>query len=115
MNQESVINSIKESFCHIPSDDTSFDDEIYATVNASLQLLAKIGGCSIGTTISSTSTTWSDVVSDSRITDMARLYVGRKCQLQFDPPSSSSAVTAINEAIKEFEWAIQEIVEGRLN
>lgn len=109
---KTIIESVKVACeCHRITD---YDTKLLQLTNTVLPYLAKIGGCPIGSTISM-DTTWGDLCSDPRIISAAEGYICGKVQLLFDPPASSAAVTAINEGIKELEWTIQEIVEGRLN
>lgn len=106
-----ILQDVKTA-CKVPRV-TDYDEELLQLTNLALSFLAKIGGCQLGVVINP-ATSWEEILTDISILPNAIGYITGKVQLLFDPPASSAAVTAINEMIKEQEWTIQEIIEGRL-
>lgn len=104
---ESILLSIKK-LLGIEPDYTHFDPDLIMHINSVFLILSQMGvGPSSGFLISSADDLWSSFLPDDpQMLAMVKTYMYLKVRLLFDPPLSSSVVTAINEEIKEFEWRL---------
>ena len=103
---ESILTSIKKML-GISEEYTHFDEDLIMHINSALAVLCQLGvGPSEGFFITNKSAVWSDFVPDLSKLQFIKTYVYQKVKLVFDPPSSSAALQALNESIKEFEWRI---------
>lgn len=103
---ESILTSIKK-LLGIASEFTEFDADIIMHINTVLMVLTQLGiGPSEGFVIEDDMATWYDLIPDYRKHQAVKTYIYLKVKLVFDPPLSAAAITAINEAIKEYEWRL---------
>ena len=103
---ESILTSIKKML-GISEEYTHFDEDLIMHINSALAVLGQLGvGPSIGFFIEDDTAVWSDFIPDLNRLQFIKTYVYEKVKLVFDPPSSSSALQALNESIKELEWRI---------
>ena len=103
---ESILTSIKK-LLGIAEEYEHFDNDIIMHINSVFMILTQLGvGPSIGFFIEDDTAVWSDFVPDLNRLQFIKTYVYQKVKLVFDPPSSSAALQALNESIKEFEWRI---------
>ena len=112
---ESILTSIKKML-GISEEYTHFDEDLIMHINSALAVLCQLGvGPSEGFFITNKSAVWSDFVPDLSKLQFIKTYVYQKIKLLFDPPSSSAAIQALNESIKEFEWRINVQVDPGKN
>lgn len=103
---DSILNSIKK-LLGIAEDYEHFDQDIIIHINSVFSALMQIGvGPEEGFVIKDNTSTWDEfTVGDIEI-ESVKTYVYLKVRLIFDPPSSSAAIDAIKENIKEIEWRL---------
>lgn len=104
----SILTSIKK-LLNIAEDYEHFDQDIIMHINGVLVVLNQLGiGASEGFIITDDSETWADFISEEYETKVGliQVYVYMKVRLVFDPPQSSSAMKALEELIKEYEWRL---------
>lgn len=110
----SILNSIKK-LLNIAEDYEHFDQDIIMHINGVLVVLNQLGiGASEDFVIFDDTAIWSDFVSEAYRSKVGliRVYVYMKVRLVFDPPASSSALKAIEELIKEYEWRLNIVAES---
>lgn len=92
---------------NIPAADTSFDLQIVIAINSALATLTDLGvGPEAGFSISDQTATWDGFIgNDPRYNDI-KAYVYLKVRMIFDPPTTSFAITAMNDQIDELVWRI---------
>ena len=107
---KSILTSVKK-VNGISESDTTFDSEIILHTNTVFSVLCQLGvGPANGFSIEDASALWTDFIPESspkykKINDV-KSYVGLRVRLVFDPPTSSSLLTAMKEEVKELEWRI---------
>jgi len=109
---DSILNTIKK-LLGLSTNDTSFDTDIIAHINTVLVILYQIG---VGTTpfkITGSTETWNSVVSNEAQLEMVKSYMYMKVRKAFDPPASSSAMTALDQLISELEFRINVAVDPK--
>ena len=103
----SILNTIKILVGIEPSDD-AFDTNLIVLINSAIMILRQIGiSPSDGFSITDSSATWSDYISDIKLYESVKEYIHLKVAIIFDPPTSSYVLEAMKEQIKEFEWRLQ--------
>lgn len=103
---DNILSSIKK-LLGIPSDQDAFDNDIIMHINSVFMILNQLGvGPSEGFTISDDYALWSDFIPDGQNLELVKSYVYMKVRLLFDPPTSSSVLTAMEKSISEFEWRL---------
>lgn len=108
---ESILTSIKK-LLGIPEEYDHFDPDIIMHINTVFMILNQLGvGPETCFSIEDDTTTWGDFLEDPTQLQMVKSYMGLKVRLLFDPPSSSTHMTAINEAIREFEFRLNVAVD----
>lgn len=111
---DSILISIKK-LLGIPAEDTSFDADIIIHINTVFSILQQIGvGPRTGFSISDDTATWSEFVSDLSLLEMVKTYVLHKVRMQFDPPSNSTLMKAMENNIAELEWRMNAVVDYEL-
>lgn len=106
---DSVLDSVKSAIGIEPSD-TAFDPDIIMHINTVLVVLRQLG-LSSSTMISGKEEKWSDVILGDSDLESIRTYVSLKVKKIFDPPSGSSAMSALNELINELEFRLNVAME----
>lgn len=107
---KSILTSVKK-VNGISESDTTFDSEIILHTNTAFSVLCQLGvGPANGFSIEDASALWTDFIPESspkykKLNDV-KSYVGLRVRLVFDPPTSSSLLTAMKEEVKELEWRI---------
>ena len=105
--EDSILNTIKILVGIEPSDD-AFDMNLIVLINSAIMTLRQIGvGPQNGFSITDSSATWFDYISDIKLYETVKEYIHLKVAIVFDPPTSSYVMEAIKEQIKEFEWRLQ--------
>ena len=103
---DSILNSIKK-LLGITEEYKHFDQDIIIHINSVFSLLRQIGvGPEEGFIITDSTSTWDEFTVDDIKIESVKTYVYLKVRLIFDPPSSSAAIDAIKENIKEIEWRL---------
>lgn len=111
---ESILTSIKK-LLGIAKDYTHFDMDIIIHINSALAILTQLGvGPSEGFSIENDFATWNDFVSsDDKRFLMIKTYVYMKVKLVFDPPTNSSHLQAMKDAVDEYEWRLNVAAESK--
>lgn len=110
---ESILTSIKKLLGY-EEDDTGFDDEIVAEINAVLMSLTQMGlGPPEGFEIEDETSTWQDFIPDTKKFGAIKSYVHKKVKLAFDSSTMGSAlIECYNRQIAEFEWRLNYAAES---
>lgn len=113
VHMESILETVKRSVNIDPTDD-SFDAEILLSINMSIFKLKQLGiTVDSSTEIKDNTSTWMETFGDN-VNEIAAIknYMRINARLEFDPPTSSFAITALNEQKLELEWRLNLQVEG---
>lgn len=107
MGNESILNTIKK-LLGIPDDYEQFDRDIIVHINSVFGKLNQLGvGPDIGFRITSQTEKWSQYVdSDDTFLGMIQDYIYLNVRKIFDPPTTSSLLTAIDQQITELEFRL---------
>ena len=110
---DSILISIKKML-GIAEDYTHFDADIIMHINSVFSTLKQLGvGPSNGFRIVDENDLWSDFLpSDDYSMESVKTYMYLKVRLVFDPPTSSAAITAMQEMAKEYEWRLNASAES---
>lgn len=109
----SVLETVRP-LCNLDSKNDAFDDELIPIINGVFATLSHLGvGPKRGFAITGVLEEWTSFTSDKTLLGFVRQYVPMKTRLIFDPPSSSSVLSAYEKTIRELEWRIIEYNEGR--
>lgn len=103
----SILLTIKK-LLGISEGQTNFDTDIIIHINSVLMILTDMGvGPSDGYVIQDEFTTWEDFIplEDNNL-ELVKTYIYLKVKLLFDPPLSSSVLSAMERSISEFEWRL---------
>lgn len=101
---ESILDSIKKML-GIEAEYHHFDQELIIFINSVFGICYQLGiGSGNGPiVISSENDLWTDFIQEAQIEEV-KTYIWAKVKLLFDPPTSSFALTALQDLAKEFEW-----------
>lgn len=103
---ESILNSVK-SHLGISEDETHFDSDIIIHINSVFSILRQMGvGPETTFSIVDEKAIWSDFTDDDIDFSEVKTYMYLKVKLVFDPPASSSVLSAIERQISELEWRL---------
>lgn len=104
--EQSILKTIKK-LLGPDSDYNVFDQDILVFINSAIATLTQVGvGPSEGFRITGETETWDDFIGDDERIDFVKDYVFMKVKLMFDPPTSSSVLSAYQELCKELEWRL---------
>lgn len=105
-NGESILGSIKKLLGINECDD--FDQDIIIHINSSISILRQLGvGSSKNFIVTSEKETYTEYLgNDSEEISMVKQYLYCKVRKIFDPPTSGSVMSAIEEQIKELEFRL---------
>lgn len=104
--EQSILKSTKKVL-GIGPDDHSFDQDVLTHINGAFTILHQLGvGPDDGFWIEDDSIEWADFFPDETILSQARTIVYLRVKLIFDPPSTSYAIAALENQIKEHEWRL---------
>jgi hypothetical protein len=110
----SILNDTKKSL-GLEDEYTPFDPEITMHINSVLAILCQLGiGPVDGFAIEDADAEWDDFLADVKPLNHVKTYMYLRVRYLFDPPSTSFALSAMNEQIKEFEWRINIYRETQL-
>lgn len=105
-NPNSILESTKKQL-GILSDYDAFDAEIIIAINSAFFTLHQLGaGPDDPFTISDTTSTWDEFVTEGSL-DLVKSYVFLRAKLLFDPPTNSFLVDSINKQLEMFEYRIR--------
>lgn len=104
----SMLNDIKKLF-GITEDNEDFDLDLKLHINSCLSTLNQLG---IGTeqpfVIESKYETWEEFLGeDLQSFQDVKMYIYYKTKLGFDPTTSATIVSQLNEEIRELEWRMR--------
>lgn len=103
---ESILISIKK-LLGISADCKDFDADIIIHINSVFRHLHQLGvGPYESFRIEDDIATWDKFITDEDNLDDVKTYIYLKVKLIFDPPLSSTHLTAMTELIKECEWRL---------
>ena len=102
-----ILNDVKRSIGLMPEYD-SFDQVLIMHINSVFMILHQMGvGPDSGFRLVTGEEVWTDFLpSTYENFESVKSYVGMKVRLLFDPPSSSTHMECIKQAINEFEWRL---------
>lgn len=111
---DSILDSVKTSL-GLPPEYTPFDVEIQMHINSVFSTLWELGvGPASGFEIAGRTETWQDFLPGEPRLNNIKTYIYLRVRLLYDTPSASTAVSAIQDQIKELEWRInttQEVIK----
>lgn len=103
---KSILDSVKKNL-GIEADYTAFDPDILMHINTVLGTLTQLGvGPDVAVYVESSETEWNEVIQGETNLNGVKTYVYLQVRLLFDPPSTSYAITAMQEQVKEAEWRL---------
>lgn len=103
---DSILTSIKK-LLGITEDNKDFDIDIIMFINDAFVVLSQLGvGPAEGFSIIDEDNTWDEFAVDPTIKEMVKTYIYLKVRMIFNPPDSSTVLSAINERIRECEWRL---------
>ena len=106
----SILNDVKEAIGIVPQYDV-FDKQLIICINSVFSTLHQLGvGPIEGFSIDGPSEEWDEFIGTDRL-NFIRSYMIMKVHVMFDPPTSSTALDALNKQIEEYEWRITSEVE----
>ena len=108
---ESILTSVKKNL-GIIEDDTSFDSDIILDINSIFPILHQIGVGPEGFQIEDKMTTWGDYLGeDEGRLSLVKSYMYLQVRIIFDPPQSSSVISAYESRIAEYTWRLNCMVD----
>lgn len=103
---ESILKSIKK-LLGISDEETNFDSDIIMHINSVFAILNQMGvGPSKCFEIVDDTAVWSNFIEDDASFNDVKTYIYLKVRLMFDPPMSSSVLSAMERQISELEWRL---------
>lgn len=94
------------------ADYTPFDQDVILHINSIFGVLHQLGvGPEDPFYIQDDSDTWSSFVQGSNQINMVKTYMYLRVRLLFDPPTTSFAIKAMEDQIREFEYRLNTISE----
>lgn len=110
---ESILHSTKK-ILGLEADYLAFDMDIILLINSAFSTLHQLGvGPDEGFAIEDDTAEWGDFLEDDYRLNSVKSYVYLKVRVVFDPPTTSFVLSALQEQIKEHEWRLNVVVEGR--
>lgn len=109
----SILTSIKK-LLGISAEETHFDSDIIMHINSVFSTLNQLGvGPKATFAIQDDTAVWNDFVEDDNDINSVKTYIYLKVRLLFDPPTSSSVLSAMERQISEFEWRLNVTSENK--
>ena len=109
--EDSILISVKKML-GIAEDYTAFDMDIIFHINSVFVTLYELGFGDTVVSIDDDISTWSDVLDNANELSLIKSLVYLKVRLIFDPPTSSAALQAMQELVREFEFRINILVDN---
>lgn len=104
--ENSILKSVKDNL-GVDKEDTVFDGELLTAINTAFFTLYQIGvGPDRPFVVNGNDECWDDFLNNIDELAMVKSYISLKTRLLFDPPTSSSLVSTINEQLAEYEWRL---------
>lgn len=104
--EESILITIKKKL-GLSAEYNAFDTDVITNINTSLMRLGQLGvGPSTGFRITGEFETWQDFIGTRIDLEGIKDYIYMKARIVFDPPSSSAALQALKEEVKELEFCL---------
>lgn len=101
---ENILITVKRNINGLTDDNTDFDTELLDHINAQLRILNRFG-IGVESFCATSDSVWSDFLGeDTQYYSMVKSYVPLKIKLFWDPPTVGSAVEALKEMVKEYEF-----------
>ena len=104
---DNVLLDIKRQL-EVEDDDPNFDEQIIDGINdafAELWQISHIGPLG-GFQVVTGDETWTEFSTSATSRSLARKFVYLTVKLDFDPPSTSFVLTALQERLKEVTWRL---------
>ncbi|SRR6266540_646183 len=103
---DSILTSTKK-ILGIEASYTAFDLDIITHINSVFSTLTQLGvGPTVGFMIEDATPVWSDFLGSDIRLNAVKTYVYLRVRLLFDPPTTSYAIEAMQQQIKELEWRL---------
>lgn len=103
---DSILKTIKK-LLGISDEETHFDTDIIMHINSVFSILHQLGvGPDKSFSIQDDTATWDNFIEDDSNFNDVRTYIYLKVRLLFDPPASSSVMSAMERQISELEWRL---------
>lgn len=103
---DSILNTTKK-LLGIAEENTEFDLDIILHINSVFTILTQLGvGPSKGFSILDSSAVWSDFIPEGEMMEAVKSYMACKVRMLFDPPTSSTAMQALQNMCNELEWRL---------
>lgn len=104
---ESILTTTKE-LSGVMAIYDNFDKDLVMYINSVFLVLKQLGvGPKEGFVITGPEETWSEFLPDNKIIrESVKTYISNKVRMQFDPPTNSALLDALNRNINEFEWRL---------
>ena len=101
---DSILTSVKKAL-GIDEDYEDFDPDILMHINSNLATLNQIGiGPENGLEIEDKTVMWDALLAGDARLNNVKTWLYSKVRLVFDPPTTSFAIEAINNVIRELEY-----------
>lgn len=101
---DSILKTIKK-LLGISDEETHFDVDLIMHVNSVFSTLRQLGvGPDETFSIQDETATWENFIDDDTDFNNVKTYIYLKVKLLFDPPMSSSVMSAMERQISELEW-----------
>ena len=111
MTDGSILNETKQVL-GLGADYTPFDQSIILHINSIFGILHQLGvGPEDQFFIVDETSKWESFVGDTNKINMVKTYMYLRVRLLFDPPTTSFAIKAMEEQIREFEYRLNTISE----
>ena len=108
MSSNGSILLATKKILQVPPDYDVFDLDIILHINAALATLEQLGiGPVGGFMIEDDSATWGDFLGVDPRLNAVKTYVYLRVRLLFDPPTTSFAISALQDQVKELEWRLE--------
>lgn len=97
----------------IDADYDVFDLDILTHINTAFSTLSQLGiGPAEGFSIEDNTATWDELLGTDLNLNSVKTYVYLRVRLLFDPPSTSYAISAFQDQVRELEWRLSAKREG---
>lgn len=110
---DSILGTTKKAL-GLPDEYDVYDLDVIMHINSVFATLHQlgVGPLDAAFVIDSKDNKWSDFFGDEKNVNSVKSYMYLKVRLAFDPPSTSFAIDAVKEQIKELEWRLTSVMEG---
>ena len=102
---ESILVTVKRMQIGIGEDDLNFDPILIPFINSALNMCWMVGIGKRGFKITGETETWEDFIgADFADFEMVKEYISLRVKLLFDPPTSGSAMKAMESKVAQIEY-----------